>query len=165
MTNFTMPNTISFMKDALQSVPGLADVGVPHGVEYGTRTTPRCVGQVWKKFQMTIFYRPDNVSSMKYALKLVPGLVDVRVPHGDGDGPRTPPRCMEGVWKKFQVTNFNMPNKVSYMKNALVSVPGLPDVGVLHGGEDGPRTLAPGSGSKICGYHVDQCKKLKGFDG
>ena len=102
---------------------------------------------------------------MKYALKSIPGLADVGVPHGDGDGPRTPPRCMEGVWKKFQVTNFNMPNKVSSMKYALESVPGLPDVGVLHGGEDSPRTLAPGSGSKICGYHVDQREKLKGVMG
>ena len=36
---------------------------------------------------MTNFYRPNNVSSMKYALKLVPGPADVGVPHGDGDGP------------------------------------------------------------------------------
>ena len=62
------------------------------------------------------------------------------------------------------MTNFDMPNKVSSMKYALKSVPGLPDVGVLHGGEDGPRTLAPGSGSKICGYHVDQREKLKELD-
>ena len=27
---------------------------------------------------------------MKYALKSVPGLADVGVSHGDGDGPRTP---------------------------------------------------------------------------
>ena len=31
MTNFTMPNNISSMKDALKSIPGLADVGVPQG--------------------------------------------------------------------------------------------------------------------------------------
>ena len=31
MTNLTMPNNISSMKYALKSVPGLADVGVPHG--------------------------------------------------------------------------------------------------------------------------------------
>ena len=30
---------------------------------------------------------PNNVSSMKYALKSVPGLADVGVPHGVGDGP------------------------------------------------------------------------------
>ena len=40
---------------------------------------------------MTNFYMPKNVSSMKYALKPVPGLADGGVPHGDGDGPRTPP--------------------------------------------------------------------------
>ena len=44
------------------------------------------------------------------------------------------------------------------------SVPGLADVGVPHGVEDGPRTLAPGSGSKMYAYHVDQHEKLKGFD-
>ena len=87
---------------------------------------------------------PSNISSVKYALKSVPGLADVGNPHGDG--PRTPPRCMEWVWKKFQMTNFDMPNNVSSMKYGLKSVPGLPDVGVPHVVEDGPRTLAPGSG-------------------
>ena len=47
------------------------------------------------------------------------------------------------------------------MNNALKSVPGLADVGVLHGVEDGSRTLAPGSGSKMCAYHVGQHEKLK----
>ena len=44
---------------------------------------------------------------------------------------------------------------------ALKSGPGLADVGVLHGGEDGTRAPAPGSGSKIYAYQVDQCEKLK----
>ena len=65
------------------------------------------------------------------------------------------------VRKKFQMTNFTMPNNVSSMKYSLKSVPGLADVGVLHGDGDGPRTLAPGSGSKIHPYHVDQHQKLK----
>ena len=110
MTNVTMPNNTCFMTYALKSVPGFADVGVLHGNGDGPRTPPRCLEGVWKKFQMTNFDKPTNVSSMKNALKSVPGLADVEVPHGDGDGPRTPPRCMEGVWKKFQMTNFNMPN-------------------------------------------------------
>ena len=38
---------------------------------------------------MTNFTMPYNISSMKYALKSVPGLVDVGVPYGDGDGPIT----------------------------------------------------------------------------
>ena len=67
-------------------------------------------------------------------------LIMIGVPHGDWNDPRTLPRCMEGVWKKFQMTNFNMPNNVSSMKYALKSVPGLADVGVLHGDGDGPRT-------------------------
>ena len=37
MTNFNMPNNVSSMKYALKSVPGLADVWVPHGVEDGPR--------------------------------------------------------------------------------------------------------------------------------
>ena len=99
MSDFTMPNNISFMKYALKSVPGLADVGVPHGVGDGPRTPSRCMEGVWKKFQMTNFDMPNNVSSMKYTLKSVPGLADVGVPQGDGDdtGPR--------VWFK----NLTMP--------------------------------------------------------
>ena len=92
MTNLTKPNKSCYMKYALKSVPGLADVGVPLGVEDGPRTTPRCGGRVGKKFQMTNFDMPNNVSSLKYALKSVPGLADVGVPHGDGDGPRSSPR-------------------------------------------------------------------------
>ena len=49
------------------------------------------------------------------------------------------------------------------MKYALKSVPGLADVRVPHGDEDGPVTLAPGSGSKMCAYHVVQHEKLKGL--
>ena len=88
MTNHTMPNNISTMRYTLKSGPGLADVGVPHGDGDGPRTPPRCVEGVWKKFQMTDFTMPNYTSSMKFALKLVPGFADVGVPHGDGDGPR-----------------------------------------------------------------------------
>ena len=63
------------------------------------------------------------------------------------------------------MTNFNMPNNVSSMKYALKSVPGLADVGVAHGGKDGSRTPAPGSGSKMAPYHVDQWEKLKEWEG
>ena len=59
------------------------------------------------------------------------------------------------------MTNFTMPNNISSMKYSLNSVPGLADVGVPHGVEDGPRTPAPGSGSKITAYPVDQRIKLK----
>ena len=84
-------------------------------------------------------------------------------PNGDEDGPRGAPRCVGRVWKKFQMTTFYMPNNVSSMKYALKSVPGLADVWVPHGVEDGPRSLAPGSRSKIYEYHVDQHEKLKGL--
>ena len=62
------------------------------------------------------------------------------------------------------MTNFTMPNNMSYMKYAEKSVPGLADVGVPHGDGDGPRTLTPGSRSKIRAYHVDQREKQKGLD-
>ena len=62
------------------------------------------------------------------------------------------------------MTNLTMPNKISSLKYALKFVPGLADVGVPHGDGDGPRTPAPGSGSKITAYHVDQHEKLKGWD-
>ena len=42
---------------------------------------------------------PNNVSSMKYALKSVPGFADVGVHHGDGDGSRAQPRCPGGLKK------------------------------------------------------------------
>ena len=87
------------MKYALKSVPGLADVGVPHGNGDEAQNFTQMSGGVWKKFQMTNFTMPNNISSMKYAVKSVPGLPDVGVPHGDGDGPRTPPTCLEGSKK------------------------------------------------------------------
>ena len=57
---------------------------------------------VWKKFQITNFDMPNNISCMKYALKSIPDLADVGVPHGDEDGPRTPPRFLEGSGKIFK---------------------------------------------------------------
>ena len=61
------------------------------------------------------------------------------------------------------MTNFTMPNNTSSMIFALKSVPGLADVGVPHGDEDGPVSQAPGSGSKMSTYHVVQHEKLKGL--
>ena len=61
---------------------------------------------VWRgpeKIQMTNFIMPNNTSSMKHALKSVPGLADVGVPHGVEDGPITPPRCLEGSGKNFKL--------------------------------------------------------------
>ena len=63
------------------------------------------------------------------------------------------------------MTNLTMPNNSCSLKYALKSVSGLADVGDPHGGEDCSRTLARGSGSKIDANHVDQRKKLKGWDG
>ena len=85
---------------------------------------------------------PNKISSMKHALKSVPGLADVGVLHGDGDGPRTSPICLVGVRKRFPMTYFTISNNISSLKHALKSVPGLADVGVSYG--DGPRTLNPG---------------------
>ena len=82
---------------------------------------------------------------------------------GMGMAPELHPDVWSWVWKKFQLTNFIMPNCVSSMKYALELVPGLADVWVPHGVEDGPRTPAPGSGSKIYAYHVNQHEKLNGL--
>ena len=99
MTNLTMPNHFCYMKYPLKSVPGLADVGVLQGDGDGPRPSPRCLVGVRNNFQMTNFTVPNNSCSMKYALKSVPGLADVGVLHGDGDGPRAPPRCSGGPEK------------------------------------------------------------------
>ena len=40
---------------------------------------------VMKQFQFA--NKPNNSSSIKFAPKAVPGLADVGVPYGDGDGP------------------------------------------------------------------------------
>ena len=62
------------------------------------------VREVRKKSQMTSFTMPNNISSMKYAVKSVPGLADVGVPHGVGDGPRTQKnqKMSGGARKKFK---------------------------------------------------------------
>ena len=51
------------------------------------------------KCQMTNSTMPNNTSSMKSALKSDHGLTDVGDPHGNGDGPRAPPRCQGGLEK------------------------------------------------------------------
>ena len=63
------------------------------------------------------------------------------------------------------MTNSTMPNNSTSVKYSLKSVPGLADVGVPHGDGDGPVALAPGPGSKMAPYHVDQWEKLKGWEG
>ena len=74
---------------------------------------------------------------MNCALKSVLGLADVGVLMAMGMVPELHPD-VHGVQKKFQMTNFSLPNNASSVKYALKSVPGLADFGVLHG--DGPRT-------------------------
>ena len=87
-----MPNNLPFMKYPLKSVPALADVGVLHGDEDGPRAPSRCPGGPEKKIQMTNFTMPNNISSMKNALKSVPGIADVGDPHGGKDCSRTQAR-------------------------------------------------------------------------
>ena len=70
---------------------------------------------------MTKFTIPNNIYSMKYSLKSVPGLADVGVLHGDGDGARTPTRWVEGVRKKFQMTNFTIPKKKNHVIYFLIT--------------------------------------------
>ena len=42
---------------------------------------------------------PNNVCSIKYALKSVPGLADAGVPHGVGDGLRALPDVLRDLEK------------------------------------------------------------------
>ena len=92
------------MKYTKKSVPGLAVVGVLHGDGDAPppQSSTQMSGGVREKIQMINFTMSNNSCSMKYALKSVPGLADVGVPHGDGDGPRTPPRCLERSGKNFK---------------------------------------------------------------
>ena len=72
------------------------------GSSMGLGMAPELHPDVWmvpKKVQMTNFTMPNNISSMKYSLKSVPGLADVGVPHGVGDGPRAAPRWLGGLEK------------------------------------------------------------------
>ena len=62
-------------------------LGFPKGMGMAPNLHPDVWRGVWKKFQMTNSVMPNNNCSMKYALKSVPGLADVGIPHGDGDGP------------------------------------------------------------------------------
>ena len=101
-TCFTMINNVSYMKHALKSATGLADGGVPYVDGDNPRTTPRCLDVARKKFQMTILTISNNCSKRKCTKKSTSGLADVGVLHGDGDGPRTPPRCLEGSGKSFK---------------------------------------------------------------
>ena len=78
---------------------------------------------------MTNLTMSNNFSCMKYALKSVPGLADVGVYHGAGDGPKAPPRCLEVVRKKFKMTSLIMLYNFCYMKYPLKPVPDLADVG------------------------------------
>ena len=68
-------------------------------------------------------------------------------PMGMGMVPELHPD-VQGVRKKFQMTNFIMPNNTSSMIHALKSVPGLADVGVPHGDEDGPEPRPQGPDQK-----------------
>ena len=53
-------------------------------------------GGARKKFLMTNFTIPNNVSCIKYSLKSVPGLADVGLLDGDGDDS---PELHPDVWR------------------------------------------------------------------
>ena len=95
MTDVIMSNNISPINYALKISPWYW----PHGDGVGPRTQPRFMEGVWKKCQVTNFIMFNNASSMNYTLKSVPGLAEVGVPHGDGDSPRTAPRCLGDLEK------------------------------------------------------------------
>ena len=72
----------------------------------GMGMVPELHPDVWggseKKIQMTNFTMPNNISSMKYAPKSVPGLAGVGVPNGVGDDPRVSAKCLKGSRKSFK---------------------------------------------------------------
>ena len=60
---------------------------------------------------------------------------------GSSMGMEMAPGPNPDVWRglsKFTTTNFTIPDNSCSMKYALESVPGLVDVGVLHGDTPGP---------------------------
>ena len=63
---------------------------------------PPDVHGVWKKFQMTSFTMPNNMSLMKSALKSVPGLADIGVPMEMGMAPELHPDAWSGSGKSFK---------------------------------------------------------------
>ena len=75
--------------------------GPPWGWGWPQNST-QMSGVARKKFQTSNLTMPNYFCFIKFALKSVPGLADVGAPHGDGDGPRTPPRCLEGSGKSFK---------------------------------------------------------------
>ena len=110
-TSYTIPNTNylnTLTNVVVKPTPGLpeveplslvvvsqADLGVSHmGMGMAQNSTQKS-GGVRKNIEMTDFTMPNNISSIKYAQISVLSLADVWVSHGDGDGPRTQPRCLE----------------------------------------------------------------------
>ena len=87
-------------------------LGTPMGMGMVSELHPDVWG-VWKKIKWTNFVMPNNIYSMKYALKSVPGLADVGVPHGDGDGPRTP---APGARSKIQAYPADQYEKLKGLK-------------------------------------------------
>ena len=64
MTNLTVLSNFCFMKYALKSVPGLADVGVLHGDGVGPQNSTKMSGGSGKKFQMTDLAMLNNFCFM-----------------------------------------------------------------------------------------------------
>ena len=96
MTYIIKPNNKLSMKYSQKYVPAaLLMLGSAMGLGIALKLYPH-VWRVMKNFQQTNFTMPTNMSSMKYALKSVPGLADV------GVGPRAPPRCLEESGKTFK---------------------------------------------------------------
>ena len=81
-----------------------------------------------------------------------------------GMAPELRPDVWRGSGKSFKSLIFLFLTTSLLMKCSLKAVSGVADVGDPHGGEDSPRTPAPGSGSKIRACHVDQHRKRKGLD-
>ena len=147
---------------ALKSVPVLADVGVLHGDGDSPRTPSRSLERSGKSFKWLILLSLTISLLRKFLKNQSLAMLILGLPMELGMAPELP-QMSWGIWKKFKMTNLTMPNNSSSMNNALKSILGLADVGVPHGDGDEPLSLAQGSGSKMCAYHVVQQGKLKGL--
>ena len=80
----------------------------------------RSIPELSNKFQLANFSMPIDISSIiNAAVKSLPGFADFGVTHGNGDGPRTPPRCLDGSGEYSIMTIFTMTDNFSFMKCAL----------------------------------------------
>ena len=99
---------------------------------------PSCQNRTKYVNNFTVYINTKSMT-LNMPLNQSLSLLMLGVTHANGVGPRTQPRCLEGVRKKFQMINLTIPNNFPLLKCDENSVLDLTNFGVSHG--DGPRTL------------------------